>query len=66
MNFIAALFTITNGGNNPSTDEWINKLWYTHITDGGGHGNPRIPHGQRSLMGYSPWGCKEMDITKAT
>ena len=19
------------------------------------------PHGQRSLMGYSPWGCKEMD-----
>ena len=24
------------------------------------------PHGQRSLAGYSPWGCKEMDMTKAT
>ena len=20
-------------------------------------------HGQRSLAGYSPWGCKELDIT---
>ena len=30
---------------------------------GGGHGNPlqysclENPHGQRSLAGYSPWGC---------
>ena len=30
---------------------------------GGGHGNPlqysclENPHGQRSLVGYSPWGC---------
>ena len=21
-------------------------------------------HGQRSLAGYSPWGCKESDMTK--
>ena len=21
-------------------------------------------HGQRSLVGYSPWGCKELDTTK--
>ena len=21
-------------------------------------------HGQRSLMGHSPWGCKELDMTK--
>ena len=21
-------------------------------------------HGQRSLRGYSPWGCKELDMTK--
>ena len=21
-------------------------------------------HGQRSLMGYSPWGCKESDVTE--
>ena len=24
------------------------------------------PHGQRSLAGYSPYGCKEMDMTEAT
>ena len=23
-------------------------------------------HGQRSLVGYSPWGCKESDMTKVT
>ena len=22
----------------------------------------RIPYGQRSLAGYSPWGCKESDM----
>ena len=37
---------------------------------GGGHGNPlqysclENPHGQRSLVGYSPWGSKESDVTK--
>ena len=36
----------------------------------GGHGNPlqysllENPHGQRSLAGYSPWGCKEFNMTK--
>ena len=39
---------------------------------GGGNGNPHQysylenPRGQRSLEGYSPWGCKESDMTKAT
>ena len=37
---------------------------------GRGHGNPlqysclENPHGQRSLVGYSPWGRKESDITE--
>ena len=37
---------------------------------GGGHGNPlqysclENPHGQRSLVGYSPWDCKESDMTE--
>ena len=37
---------------------------------GRGHGNPlqysclENPHGQRSLPGYSPWGCKELGTTK--
>ena len=39
---------------------------------GGGHGNPlqysclENPHGQRSLVGYSPWGLHESDTTEAT
>ena len=39
---------------------------------GGGHGNPlqcsclETPHGQKSLVGYSPWGHKELDTTEAT
>ena len=36
---------------------------------GGGHGNPLQSgdfHGQRSLVGDSPWGRKESDRTKAT
>ena len=39
---------------------------------GGGHGNPlqysclENPHGQRSLVGYSPWGHKDSDMTEAT
>ena len=37
---------------------------------GGGHSNPlqcsfrENPHGQRSLAGYSPWGCKESNTTE--
>ena len=36
----------------------------------GGHGNPlqysclENPHGQKSLAGYSLWGCKESDMTE--
>ena len=27
---------------------------------------PGESHGQRSLGGYSPWGCKEQDMTEVT
>ena len=39
-------------------------------SSGGEHGNPHRysflenPHGQRSLVGYSPWGHKELDMTE--
>ena len=39
---------------------------------GGGHGNAlqysclENPHGQRSLVGYSPWCLKESDTTEET
>ena len=37
---------------------------------GGEHGNPlqyscmENPHGQRSLVGYRPWDCKDSDTTE--
>ena len=32
---------------------------------GEGNGNPlQKSHGQRSLMGCSPWGCKELGMTE--
>ena len=39
---------------------------------GEGHGNPlqdsclENPHGQRILVGYSPYGCKELNMTEMT
>ena len=27
---------------------------------------PGESHGERSLAGYSPWGCKESDMTEVT
>ena len=27
---------------------------------------PGESHGERNLAGYSPWGCKELDVTEAT
>ena len=55
--------------NNPPTmqETWVRSL---EDSSGGGHGNPlqysclENPHGQRSLVGYSPWGRKESDTTK--
>ena len=51
----------------------INIGFYSTMTrrsPGGGLGKPLHysclgnPHGQSSLEGYSPWGCKESDTTK--
>ena len=45
----------------------ISELWRSP-----GHGNPlqysclENPHGQRSLVGYSLWGLKELDMTWVT
>ena len=54
--------------NSPAVQEtWIPGLGRS---PGGGHGNPlqysclENPHGQRSLAGCSPWGCKESDVTE--
>jgi len=39
---------------------WVGKI------PGGGNDNPFLPrqfYGQRNLVGHSPWGCKELDMT---
>ena len=42
----------------------------SRLSPGGGHGNPlqysclENPHGQRSLVGFSPWGRKDLDTTE--
>ena len=48
----------------PGFDTWVEKIpwrreWLpTHIF------LPVKPHRQRSLVGYSPWGYKELDVTE--
>ena len=56
--------------NPPAMQEmWVQSLGQED-SPGGGNGNPfqcsclKNPHGQRSLVGYSPWGCKESDMTE--
>ena len=52
-----------------ATVHWVTNSWMGR-SPGGGHGNPlqyfclENSHGQRSLAGYSPWGHKELDMTK--
>ena len=56
------------GKKNPPAvwETWVQSLGH----EGGGHGNPleysclENPRGQRSLAGYSPWGCKQLDTTE--
>ena len=44
----------------------------TGLVPGGGHEKPLLvffpgeSHGQRSLVDYSPWDCKELDTTEHT
>ena len=48
----------------------IHTHTHTHTHSGEGNGSPlqysclENPHGQRSLAGHSPWGCKESDMTE--
>ena len=53
-----------------SADAGSIPRWGT--SPGGGHGNSfqyaclENPHGLRNLVGYSPWGLKELDMTETT
>ena len=45
---------IPGSGRSPGVGKWQPTLVFL----------PRESYGQRSLAGYSPWGCKESDMLK--
>jgi len=55
--------------NVPTTQEtWVQSLGWEYPLEKGMATHfsnlPEEVHGQRSLVGYSPWGCKESDMTE--
>ena len=54
LNHLSHLGSIPGLGRSPG-GEHGNSLQYSSMED---------PHGQRSLVGYSPWGHKELDMTE--
>ena len=47
-------------------DPWVGKIPWRRAGQPTPVSLPGESHGQRSLMGYSPWGRKEWDTTEAT
>ena len=47
-------------------DPWIRKIPWRRAWQSSPVYLPGESHGQRSLEGYSPWGCKELDMTEST
>ena len=52
-NHIDIVLIIQPWGGVVSAGEWLQGL---ELSPGGGHGSLENPHGQRSLVGYIPWG----------
>ena len=44
-------------------DSWVGKILWRRKWQRTPVFSPRKSHGQRNLVGYSPWGCKESDTT---
>ena len=47
-------------------DPWVRKIPWKTAWQPTPVFLPGKSHGQRSLMAYSPWNCKELDTTEAT
>ena len=60
----------SDGKNTPAIQIDLGSIPGSGRSSEGGHGNPlqysclKNPHGQRSLTGYSPWSCKELDTAE--
>ena len=48
----------------PGFDSWVGKIPWRRIWQSTPALLPGKSHGQRSLIGYSPWGRKESDTTE--
>ena len=48
----------------PGFDPWVRKIPWRRKWQSTPVLLPGKSHGQRSLVGYSPWGCKELDTTE--
>ena len=48
----------------PGFDPWVGKIPWRRKWQSTPVLLPGKSHGQRNLVGYSPWGCKELDMTK--
>ena len=48
----------------PGFDPWVGKIPWRRKWQSTPVQLPGKSHGQRSLVGYSPWGCKESDTTE--
>ena len=45
-------------------DPWVGKIPWRKKWQTTSVFLPGKSHGQRSLVGYSPWGCKKSDVTE--
>ena len=50
----------------PGFDPWVKKIPWRGEWQPTSVFLPGDSHGQRSLVGYNPWGLKELDTTEAT
>ena len=48
----------------PGFDPWVRKIPWRRKCQPIPVFLPGIVHGQRSLVGYSPWGLKELDLVE--
>ena len=48
----------------PGFNPWVGKIPWRRAWNPLPYSCMRNPHGHRSLAGYSPWGCKELDTTE--
>ena len=48
----------------PGFNPWVGKIPWRRKWQPTPVSLPGKSHGQRNLAGYSPWGCKELDMTE--